>query len=267
MTHELDVRADAPGIVLYVDFDCPWSYLASRRASVLEASGLQVDWRAVEHDPQIPAGRRDPSFRFAALHEEMDRVLATLIPGERLPYDLAGFVPRTDVAVSAYAESHVAQVPTRVRRVLFESYWMHGIDIGDARALRTLLVDELRGSSSPSEPVRAWGYPLDVGRGPISTAAWRVIRRWAADWRATGKQVVPVVTVPHAAPLHGVDAVEWLGRQLLSRGLDPELPSRTPPERPDVRELPDLGWVAASGGRWLGRWQQAAAAASPAAVR
>jgi hypothetical protein len=263
MTHEPDVRVETPPqIVVYGDFNCPWSYLASRRAGVLEAGGLRVDWRAVEHDPRTPARQGSPSTRFAALHEEMDRVLAMLVPGERLPYDLAGFVPRTDAAVAAYAESHVAQVPARVRRVLFDSYWMHGIDIGDARLLRTLLIDDLRGSPSPSEAVRDWGFPVDGIGGPVSTAAWRVIARWAAEWREAGKQVVPMVQVPDAAPLHGVDAVEWLGQQILDRGLDPDLPNNPRPEPPSYRELPDLHWVAANGGRWLRRCQQAARTAT-----
>lgn len=247
----------APPLVVYGDFNCPWSYLASRRVGVLAAAGVPVEWRAVEHDRRPPGARTRPDAAIAALQEEMGRVLAALLPDERLPYDLAGFVPPTEAAVTAYAESVVARRPARVRRLLFESFWMHGIDIGDPAVLRTLLVDELRGSASPSVPVRDWGYGVDVNGGPFTTRAWRVVRRWSAEWRETGKPVVPVVML--AEPLHGVDAVEWLGRQVRRRGLDPEPPAHRPVPRGDRRELPSLGWVSANGGRWLARRQQSVA--------
>lgn len=257
-----------PSLVVYGDFNCPWSYLAFRRASLLAADGLPVEWRAVEHDPRRPVPTSLSSARFDGLHEEMDRVLALLLPGERLPYDLAGFVPWTDAAVAAYAEAHVAQVGARVRRVLFEAFWMHGIDIGDAKVLRTLLVDELRGSRSPAEAVREWGYPVDVTGGPLSTPAWRAVARWREAWLGHGKQVVPVVQEPGSPALHGVDAVEWLGRQVLARGLDPD-PAGDPAPEPATgqRGLPDLGWTAAVGGPWLPRRQRSWAAARLASSR
>lgn len=259
--------AAALRILVYGDFNCPWSYLAFRRTRMLAAAGVQVDWRAVEHDPRTPARRSNPPVPFAALQEEMDRVLAMLLPGEQLPYDLAGFVPRTGAAVAAYAESYVAQAATRVRRVLFESFWMHGIDIGDAGVLRTLLTDELSGTAATSEAVRDWGCPVDVTGGPLTTATWRLIARWSTEWRHTGKQVVPVVQAVGAPPLHGVDAVEWLGRQILARGLASQPPSDPRPEASNVRELPDLGWTAVSGGRWLRRWQHQTASADRTASR
>ena len=41
-------------LVLYGDFNCPYSYLASTRVDVLlERQIAEVEWRAVEHDPAI----------------------------------------------------------------------------------------------------------------------------------------------------------------------------------------------------------------------
>ena len=48
----------AERVVVYGDFNCPWSYLASRRAAVLAEDGVDVDWRAVEHEPWRPRSRR-----------------------------------------------------------------------------------------------------------------------------------------------------------------------------------------------------------------
>ncbi|HEX2892499.1 MAG TPA: DsbA family protein [Marmoricola sp.] len=260
----LDTTAPVhPGrIVVHGDFDCPWSYLAFRRAAILAGAGVEIDWRAVERE----AGRRRPTDGFATVQEEMDHVVASLLPGEQLPYDLAGFMPRTSATVAAYAESYAAGVADSVRAVVFESFWMHGVDIGDAKVLRTLLVDELRCSASASEAVREWGYCVDVTGGPISTAAWQLVGAWSTEWRESGREVTPVVTVPGTAPLHGIDAVDWLGAQIAARGLTPEPPARPSTPPPSSRELPGLGWITEQGGRWLPRRQRVVAAASRAAA-
>ncbi|MEJ7801036.1 MAG: DsbA family protein, partial [Ilumatobacter sp.] len=44
----------APTVVIFGDFNCPFSALANSRASRLAAAGgVRVDWRCVEHDPSI----------------------------------------------------------------------------------------------------------------------------------------------------------------------------------------------------------------------
>lgn len=241
-------------LLLYGDFNCPWSYLASRRAAVLAAAGTAVDFRAVEHAPG--AGGPGP---VQPLIEEMDRVLARLLPGEELPYDLAGFVPRSRAAIAAYAEGYAAGVADAVRRVLFEAFWVHGIDIGQAHVLRTLLVDELRSGASPSETVREWGYGVDVTGGPISTAAWRLSREWADQWRRTegAEGTVPLLVVPdHPRPYVGLDAVDWLGEQVAA--LEPEVRPATPqaPARPGPTDLPSITWASSVGGGWLRRFER-----------
>lgn len=249
--------ANTDRIVVYGDFNCPWSYLASRRAAVLAADGVEVDWRAVEHEPWRPRRFSDSSVRFACVREEMDRVLALLLPDEQLPYALAGFVPYTQASVSAYAEAYGAGVASKVRHLLFEAFWTHGLDLGDANVLRTLLVDAIRSGDSPSEMLRDWGYAVDVTGGPVTTTAWRLVRAWAAEWRDTGKEVVPVLLPAGGEPVFGVDAVEWLGAELLSRGLDPN-PAPAMPSRPAPRrDLPPLTWVSEFGGPWVRDYQRA----------
>lgn len=254
-----DVTSVDP-VIVYGDFNCPWSYLAFRRAAVLAAAGAVIDWRAVEHAPWLRTRTADGSLRVAALQEEIERVLSLLLPGEEYPYDLAGFVPTTKAAVAAYAEATAAGVPDVVRRVLFEGFWMHGIDIGNARLLRALLADELRGSESPCEAVRDWGYSVDVTGGHLSNTAWRSTRAWDQAWSATGKEVVPALVLPGQRVLHGVDAVEWLGQEIVHRGLELGLPPSPGEDPPDCRELPSLMWVSENGGSWLERCQLHASA-------
>ena len=54
-----------------------------------------MDWRAVEHAPPRPAVTVDREARFLSEQAEIGRIVEMLLPGERLPYALAGLVPGT----------------------------------------------------------------------------------------------------------------------------------------------------------------------------
>jgi hypothetical protein len=235
-------------VVVYGDFNCPWSYLASRRVERLAADGLQVDWRAVEHHSAC-ASRNRLTTGFEALRDERDRVVDLLLPGETFPHTLAGFVPCTKAAVAGYAEAYGSGVGPRVRQLLFEAFWLHGIDLGDARLVRTLLVDAIRSGGSKHEAVREWGYAVDVTGAPITTDAHALMLEWRAKWSGTGREVVPALMVDGVDPLFGEAAVRWLGGELAGRGLDP---SPDPPRtgRTVPSDLPGLSWTTQQGGAW-----------------
>jgi hypothetical protein len=249
----------APGratgrLTVYGDLTCPWSYLASRRASLLEAAGVDLDWRMVEHDLPAPGRTSHDAERLLATRRDLELVSASLLPGERLPHALAGFVPFTGPAVAGYAEAYAAGVGTRVRRLLFDAFWMHGVDLGQARVVRTLLVDAVRSGASPSELVRDWGYAVDVTGAPVSTTAWRLIRAWRRQWTHSG-EIVPVVVVEGGPRLHGVEAVEWLGAEAGRRGLDPDgsmhYRRAATRRRPRPSDPVDRYWAAEHGNRWM----------------
>jgi hypothetical protein len=241
-------------LTVYGDLTCPWSYLASRRASLLEAAGVEVDWRMVEHDLPAPGRTSHDAERLLATRRDLELVSAALLPGERLPHALAGFVPFTGPAVAGYAEAYAAGVGTHVRRLLFDAFWMHGVDLGQARVVRTLLVDAVRSGASPSELVRDWGYAVDVTGAPVSTTAWRLIRAWRTQWSHSG-EIVPVVVVEGGPRLHGVEAVEWLGAEAARRGLDPDgsvlYRRAATPRRPRPGGPVDRYWAAEHGNRWM----------------
>ncbi len=239
----------APRLVLYGDFNCPWSYLASRRATLLAADGVDVDWRAVEHDaphrraptePGVPGepgeaggplgqAPADP-VRLGPLLEEMQQVLGLLLPGEELPYALAGFVPHTKAAVAAYAEAYRAGVAGPVRETLFEALWLHAFDLGDPRVVHTLIIDAVRSSGTSTGPLASWEYGSGVTyRAGADTQ--RLLEAWATEWGEDGNQTVPTLVVD-GEMVHGVDAVAWLGTELVRRGLllnGAGLPVRTRP--------------------------------------
>lgn len=73
-------------VIIYGDFNCPYSYLASQRADrLIQGRTAEVDWRAVEHDRWLPAsGTRSGADR-AGWAKELAEVAALALPGERPP--------------------------------------------------------------------------------------------------------------------------------------------------------------------------------------
>jgi hypothetical protein len=236
-----DRRQEKPmsRVIAYGDFTCPWSYLAWRRSELLRAAGVAIDWRSVEHDPWHTLRPIDVTDRFSELRRALAKVEEHLLPAESLPRTLAGFVPFTGAATSGYAEAYAAGVAAPVRRLLFEAFWRRGVDLNDARIVRTLLVDEIRRGTSTTELLSAWGYAVDVTGGPITHAGWQTVRDWRGSWAATAADdksvagVVPVVIVDEEAPVHGVAAVDRIGRLVADAGLDPGAVDRDE-ERADV---------------------------------
>ncbi len=74
------LRDDPGQVVIFGDFACPWSFLASQRAGVLEASGVKVVWRAVEgcrHPWEVRASRQ----RLDQVREAIPEVQAASVRG------------------------------------------------------------------------------------------------------------------------------------------------------------------------------------------
>jgi 2-hydroxychromene-2-carboxylate isomerase len=69
-------------LVLYGSFNCPYSFLASLRADRLAAaSGRPVQWRAVVHDPSVPADGEPVSGELAVLlDQELAEIRGQLAP-------------------------------------------------------------------------------------------------------------------------------------------------------------------------------------------
>lgn len=238
-------------MIIYADFTHPLCYLASIRVDALRAAGVDVDWRAVEHAPGLPVtGRRLDTEGQHALDAEIAEVRDLLLPGERLTWRTPSFVPNTQAAVVAYAEACGAGVADDVRRVLFRAYWQRGVDIGNPEQLRKPLAGPFLRGRSHADPLRLSGYAVSVGRGPITTGAWRRIRAWRDEWTSLRADSMPVL-VENGLPVHGADVPERLAKMITEAGIppDPELPD---PERfPPHRVRSSASWSAQAGGRWL----------------
>ena len=178
-------------LVVYGDFGCAMCYLASQRVEELTRAGVAVQWRAIEHRPELPVTglRPDVDTRSAADRAVADaRALGR--SGERLPVAGPALVPKTQAAVSAYTEGCGAEVGDEIRRLLFTAY-VDGIDIGNPAVVHTLLGGTFMRGKATSEPIREWGFAVTVTGGPITTRAWRLTRDWNQEWQALGRPELP----------------------------------------------------------------------------
>jgi DSBA-like thioredoxin domain-containing protein len=173
-----------PRYVVYGDFNCPFSALASARATVLERGRRAAfDWRAVEHDPTIPVdGEVLTDDLRAELAEELTHVRGLLLEGEPDDLQLNARRPNTHGVTLAYAAATQDRRPA-LRARLFTAYWRLGHDIG------------------------APGFAATLGASEIDevTAA-----RWRSEWQALPKPIVPEMVLPDGQVMRGIHALEHL---------------------------------------------------------
>ncbi len=118
-------------LLVYGDFNCPYSALASYRASWLESTGVaRVTWRAVQHDPAIPATGEPLSATLARdLQREVAEVRSLLAPGEVFPMLVPPRRSNTALASARFAGSPAGRAQRRLRRQIFRALWLRGQDI------------------------------------------------------------------------------------------------------------------------------------------
>ncbi len=237
-------------LIIYGDFNCPYSYLASQRADRLARAGtVQAEWRAVEHDQGLPVtGTRSEADR-AAWESELAEVAALALPGEHAPQAPPPVVSNTGAAVAAYAEAVTDGVADELRRRLFRAIWADGRHISSAYAVRRLVTrvmwpaedigDRLASPDIPSvlhrDPdlariVRRSGGTIAPDGAPLTTASWRRIHHWRDDWLALPVQAIPAVIGPDGILRSGADGLRYLARLARHAGTAAGLPARSAQE-------------------------------------
>lgn len=171
-------------LVMYGDFNCPYSALASRRASTLEQRGeLTVDWRAVEHDPSIPhAGELMTGDNRQNAERELDQIRELLVEDERDALRVPPKRANTSLVTEAYAAKSPL-VRAVLRELVFATYWQDGEDLTDPAVVRRLCGD---------------------GDDPLVAARWR------EEWLALPRPIVPVLVMPDGYVSRGLGALDRL---------------------------------------------------------
>ena len=218
-------------LIIYGDFNCPYSYLASQRADQLARAGTALaEWRPVEHDLRLAVtGTRSEADR-AVWEGELAEVAALALPGEHAPQAPPPVVSNTGAAVAAYAEAVSDGIADELRRRLFGAIWTEHRHISTAFEVRRLvtglmwppedITDRLASPDIPSllnrDPdlaciVRRSGGTIALDGGPLTTAGWRRIHYWRDEWLAMPSQVIPAVIGPDGILRSGADGLRYLG--------------------------------------------------------
>ena len=172
-------------LVIYGDFNCPYSCLASARAKALAERGIAaVEWRAVEHDQSIPAPSEPVDGDLAEmLDREVAEVRSLLGTGEAFPMRRPPIRPNSAAAVAAFAAAP-RERSSEVRQRLFGALWFDGRDIGDRAVL-----DDLGANAE-----------LDAPR----------VAMWREGWLALERRVVPMLVLPDGYVSRGLGALRRL---------------------------------------------------------
>jgi predicted DsbA family dithiol-disulfide isomerase len=175
-------------LIVYGDFNCPFSALASARAGELEEHGVAtVEWRAVEHDTDIPAEGAEMVDELAEkFRDELAQVREFLRAGEPDRLRLPPRQVNTSLAIRRYAGTPEGDRPA-VRHAIFAAHWQQDERIDDPS-----LLDR-----------------LGAGRADAATA-----QQWRSAWQAATDPIVPVLVLPDGYVSRGLGALRRLGAML-----------------------------------------------------
>ena len=173
-------------LIVYGDFNCPFSALASARVSRLERIGaVRVDWRAVEHAPDLPPAGIEIAGELASeIQRELEQIRGLLSVDEPDRLTLPARQPNTRLVTAAYAATPVADRPA-VRDRLFAAHWSEGADLTEEATLARL------------------------GATTIDTAT---AARWREEWENLTDPIVPVMVLPDGYVSRGLGALARLAK-------------------------------------------------------
>ncbi|MCZ7532142.1 MAG: DsbA family protein [Acidimicrobiia bacterium] len=179
--------ASLPGtLIIFGDFNCPYSALASHRAGTLERSGeTVVDWRGVQHLPDQPLGGKPVTGDIADMYtREVEQIRSLLLTTEEFPLKVPPVQPNTGLAIAGLALTET-QERSSIRERIFEAFWLEGRDIGDPDILA-----ELEVPSSANLPTE--------------------MTRWQQQWESFDNRMIPMLELPDGYVSKGLGALKRL---------------------------------------------------------
>ena len=213
-------------LIVYGDFNCPYSYLASQRVDAIMSTGQAgVEWRAVEHDPRLALTGTPSSLDPQTWERELTEVAGLAQPGEQPPAAAPPLISNTGAAVAAYAEAVTDGVQDELRRRLFAEIWVRQRHISSPYEVRQLVRDLMYPAGQQGEHLavpdlpprtlhspqpgllpRLSGCTIAPDGGPLTTQGYRRIRQWRQEWLPGSEGAVPALTLSDGV-LSGVAAV------------------------------------------------------------
>lgn len=215
--------------IVYGDFNCPYSYLASLRVDeFVRRGGAGIEWRAVEHDPRLPLTGTPSDAAQGEWARELGEIAGVSRPGESVPEAPPPVVSNTGAAVAAYAEALTDGLADEVRREIFRAIWVDGRHVSSPYEIRRIVADLMYPRTSAldhrygpdlvmavdagrvaSGTERRFGATVSVLGGPLTVTGQRRVERWRAEWQGL-TPVVPAVVCPDGAVLPGISGLDRL---------------------------------------------------------
>ena len=230
-------------VIIYGDFNCPYSYPASQRADLLRKAGVAVDWRAVEHDRRLPVTGLPSVSDQASWDRELAEVASLALPEEQVAAGPPALISNTEAAVAAYAEAVSDGVADELRGNLFRAIWVQGLNLSSPYEVRRLVTDLMWPRedvavrlASPDFPslllrdtdmtriVRRSGGTIALNGVPLTTTGWQRVRQWRQEWLALPSQVIPAVIGSDHIVSPGVEGLRFLAGLASAAGLPTSLP-------------------------------------------
>lgn len=187
-----------PSVVIYGDFNCPFSALANARASRLAAAGrLKVDWYCVEHDTTIgPNETPLTADQAAAFRAELDQIANILTPDEPDRFRVPSRRLNTRDLNRIYATTRQAH-RAALRTALFDAYWVHDRDLTSDR-----VIDETIDTINSGSSIRHDLLSDDEAKRTVTT--------WQHQWTELPNPIVPTMIIDHGYISRGLGALARL---------------------------------------------------------
>ena len=216
-------------LIVYGDFNCPHSYLASQRVDeVVRAGHAEVEWRAVEHDRRLPVTGTPSSQDPDRWQHELAEVATLAGQDEHAPGAVPALISNTGAAVAASAEAVTDGVQDELRRSLFAEIWIRRRHLSGPSEVRQLVRELMYPDgmhngylNCPDLPARVHhrvavgalprlsGCTISPAGGALTTEGHERIGRWRNEWLSGSAGVVPAVSHPDGT-LTGVPALAYL---------------------------------------------------------
>ena len=216
-------------LILYGDFNCPYSYLASQRVDELaRLGGAKVEWRAVEHDPALALTGTPSGLDPERWQHELAELALIAEEDEQVPGAAPSLISNTGAAVAAYAEAVTDGVQDDLRRSLFAEIWLHRRHLSGSAGVRRLVCALMYPAGTRSEQLAAPDLPARIHHraapgtlprlsgctispdgGPLTAGGHERIRHWRDGWQSAADGTVPALSLP-GETLTGVAALTRL---------------------------------------------------------
>jgi predicted DsbA family dithiol-disulfide isomerase len=171
--------------ILYTDLNCPFCYATEERIAAL---GLEhaVEWRGVEHEPDLPVPMDTRDEEIAA--ELADEVTSVSGRAPEVPIALPPGKPNTARALLAAASSTRAATDggRGFRLDVYRAYWRDGADISDPAVLGEI------------------ARRHDGASADVDPADRRRVAEWQLGWERAPLRGVPLLVRADGQTLYGL---------------------------------------------------------------